>query len=96
LLGGITKSKLFARLDNMLETCRDLTGRTRDIDICETNGPGPGTGRWFALVAEWLDSHGGGRIQGSEPDRTTVRAVAAYDMKTVARLQSIASTYADS
>lgn len=99
LLGGISKSKLFARLDNMLETCRDLTGRdSPDIDICETNSPRPRhRAEWFALVAEWLNSHGGGRIQGFwNPTGQQSGPWLPDDTKTVSALQSIASTYADS
>jgi hypothetical protein len=63
--GGISREKLFARLDDMLATCRELSGRhAPEIDICETNCPRRAyRADWFALVAEWLSGRGGGRLQ---------------------------------
>ncbi|HKR70543.1 MAG TPA: hypothetical protein VJT16_17015 [Streptosporangiaceae bacterium] len=95
--GGLNKSKLFARLDDMLDTCRDLTGRdSPDIDICETNSPRQGhRAEWFELVAEWLDSHGGGRLQGFwKPDGPLSGPWLPNDGKTISALASIATTYA--
>jgi hypothetical protein len=59
--GRISKRKLFARLDDMLDTCRELTGEdSPEIDICETNSPRPKhRAEWFTLLAEWLASNGG-------------------------------------
>ena len=42
--GGISRAKLFARLDDMRATCRELTGQdTPEIDICENQLPAPGS-----------------------------------------------------
>jgi hypothetical protein len=63
--GGISDSKLFARLDDMRETCRELSGQdSPEIDICETNSPRPGhRGEWLTMLAEWLHGNGGERLQ---------------------------------
>jgi hypothetical protein len=63
--GGLSRQKLFARLDDMLEACRELSGRDApEIDICETNSPRQGyRGEWFTLLAEWLQANGGQRLQ---------------------------------
>jgi hypothetical protein len=63
--GGISRSKLFARLDDMLATCRSLSGRDApEIDLCETNCPRPEhRAEWFTLLAEWLEGNGGHRLQ---------------------------------
>jgi len=65
LTGGISQAKLFARLDDMLDTCRELSGRDApEIDICETNSPRrQHRAEWFGLLAEWLDGNGGERLQ---------------------------------
>jgi hypothetical protein len=59
--GGISKSKLFARLDDMLGTCRALSGTDApEIDICETNSPRRQyRADWFTLLAEWMSDNGG-------------------------------------
>src|SRR5260370_41165225 len=63
--GRISKAKLFARLDDRLDPCRELAGQdSPEIDICETNSPRPAhRADWFALLAEWLDSNGGRCLQ---------------------------------
>jgi hypothetical protein len=96
--GGLNKSKLFARLDDMLETCRDLTGRdSPDIDICETNSPRQRhRAEWFEMIAEWLNGHGGGRLQGFwNPTGPLSGPWLPDDTKTIGALQSIASNYAE-
>jgi hypothetical protein len=64
-LGGISKTKLFDRLDDMLATCRELSGRdSPEIDICETNSPRPHyRAQWFELLAEWMAANGGRCIE---------------------------------
>lgn len=97
--GGLSKPKLFARLDDMLETCRGLTGLDLpDIDICETNSPRlRHRAQWFALIAEWLDSHGGGRLQGFwNPSGKLSGPWLPDDTQTISALESIARTYAES
>jgi hypothetical protein len=63
--GRISRTKLFGRLDDMLQTCRELTGRdVPEIDICETNSPRrEHRPAWFTLLAEWLSGNGGERLQ---------------------------------
>jgi hypothetical protein len=63
--GGLSRRKLFARLDDMRATCRELSGRDApEIDICETNSPRPGhRAEWFTLLAQWLQVSGGERLQ---------------------------------
>jgi hypothetical protein len=63
--GGLSRRKLFARLDDMRETCRELSGRDDpEIDICETNSPRQShRAEWFTLLAEWLQVNGGERLQ---------------------------------
>jgi hypothetical protein len=63
--GGISKPKLFARLDDMLATSRELAGRDApEIDICETNSPRrEHRAEWFTLLAEWMSANGGGCLQ---------------------------------
>ncbi len=93
--GAISKKKLFGRLDDMLETCRELTGRDApDIDICETNSPRPGhRAEWFALLAEWLDRNGGGRLQTFwNPSGPSSGPWLADDAKVIGALRSISST----
>jgi hypothetical protein len=65
LTGKISQSKLFDRLDDMLGTCREMSGRDApEIDICETNEPRrEHRAEWFSLLAEWLDGNGGSRLQ---------------------------------
>ncbi len=97
LSGRISKPRLFARLDDMLETCRELTGRDApEIDVCETNSPRPRhRAEWFALLAEWLDSHGGERLQGFwNPSGSLSGPWLPDDTQTVQALRSIASSYA--
>ncbi len=64
LLGKLSRDKLFARLDDMLRTCRELSGRDNpQIDICETNSPRQGhRAEWYTLLAEWLTANGGERL----------------------------------
>jgi len=89
LTGGISRARLFARLDDVLETCRQHTGRDApEIDICETNSPRPAhRAAWFTLLAEWLDGNGGrclfwnpsGPLSGPwlPDDQQTIRALRA-------------------
>jgi hypothetical protein len=64
LLGKISRDKLFARLDDMLMTSREMSGRDApQIDICETNSPRQGhRAEWYTLLAEWLAANGGERL----------------------------------
>ncbi|HET7016252.1 MAG TPA: hypothetical protein VFI65_20185 [Streptosporangiaceae bacterium] len=63
--GGISKSKLFTRLDDMLDTCRQLSASdSPEIAICETNSPRPRyRAQWFTLLAEWMSANGGGYLE---------------------------------
>jgi len=94
--GGISRPKLFARLDDMLDTCRELTGRDSPaIDICETNSPRPRyRADWFALLAEWLSGNGGGCLQTFwNPSGSLSGPWLPDDQKTISMLRSISSTY---
>jgi hypothetical protein len=93
--GEISRTKLFARLDDMLDTCRELTGRdSPEIDICETNSPRPGyRADWFALLAEWLYSNGGRCLQTFwNPSGPLSGPWLPDDQKTIRMLRSISST----
>ena len=94
--GGISRAKLFARLDDMLATCRDLSGQEApQIDICETNCPRPQyRADWFALLAEWLDGHNGHRLQIFwNPGGPSSGPWLPDDEPTIAALRSISRTY---
>jgi hypothetical protein len=60
--GDISPAKVFARLDDMMETSRELSGRSApEINICEANSPRPQyRGAWFGLLAQWMSANGGG------------------------------------
>lgn len=91
--GPISAARLFARLDDMLSTCQELTGRDDpDIDICETNCPRPAyRADWFALVAQWLSGRGGGRLQTFwNPAGPLSGPWRPEDGKTIRALRSIA------
>jgi hypothetical protein len=93
--GGISRSKLFARLDDMLDTCRELTGRgSPEIDICETNCPRrEHRADWFALLAEWLSGNGGRCLQTFwNPAGDLSGPWLPDDQKTIDLLRSISST----
>ena len=95
--GGISKKKLFDRLDDMLQTCRELTGRDApEIDICETNDPRVGhRGEWFTLLAEWLAGNGGERLLTFwNPSGSLSGPWLPDDEETIGALRSLASTYA--
>lgn len=90
--GGISRSKLFARLDDMLHTCRELTGKDApEIDICETNSPRPAhRADWFGLLAEWLSGNGGRCLQTFwNPSGSLSGPWLSDDLKTIGRLRSI-------
>jgi hypothetical protein len=94
--GGISRAKLFARLGDMLDTCRELSGRDApEIDICETNCPRPEyRADWFTLLAEWLDGHGGHRLQIFwNPSGPLSGPWLPDDEQTIAALRSISRTY---
>jgi hypothetical protein len=94
----ISRTKLFARLDDMLDTCRELAGvQSPEIDICETNSPRRGHRQeWFALLAEWLDGNGGGRLQTFwNPSGPLSGPWLPDDLKTICALRAIASTHAE-
>jgi hypothetical protein len=91
---GISKTKLFARLDNMLGTCRQLSGRDApDIDICETNSPRPRfRADWFALLGEWMTANGGGCLETFwNPTGPLSGPWLPDDSKTIEALRSIAA-----
>jgi hypothetical protein len=62
--GGLSKAKLFARMDDMKNTAREMSGRDDiEIDVCETNSPRVRhRAEWFSLLAEWMHENGGERI----------------------------------
>lgn len=94
--GGISRTKLFTRLDDMLDTCRDLSGRDwPEIDICETNSPRPAyRPDWFALLAEWLDANGGRCLQTFwNPSGSLSGPWLPDDLPTIRMLRSISNTY---
>jgi hypothetical protein len=96
--GGISKSKLFGRLDDMLDTCRALSGRDApEIDICETNSPRPGhRAEWFELLAEWLHDNGGRCLQTFwNPSGSLSGPWLPDDEATIDALRSLSRTYAD-
>lgn len=96
--GGLSKAKLFARLDDMLDTCRALSGRDRpEIDICETNSPRPEhRAEWFSLLAEWMAANGGERLQSFwNPAGSLSGPWRPEDAATIAALRTIARDYAD-
>jgi hypothetical protein len=95
--GGLSKSKLFGRLDDMLDTCRGLAGRDDpEIDICETNSPRAGhRAEWFDLLAQWLAANGGRCLQTFwNPSGELSGPWRPDDEQTIAALRSIATTYA--
>lgn len=92
---GISRAKLFARLDNMLGTCRQLSGRDApDIDICETNSPRPRfRADWFTLLSEWMTAHGGGYLETFwNPTGPLSGPWLPDDAKTIEALRAIAAT----
>jgi hypothetical protein len=94
--GGISRKKLFERLEDMRQTCRELTGRDApEIDICETNDPRAAyRGEWFTLLAEWLAGNGGGRLQTFwNPSGSASGPWLPDDEETIGALRSLASTY---
>jgi hypothetical protein len=96
--GGISRTKLFARLDDMLGTCRELTGRdSPEIDICETNSPRPRhRADWFALLAEWLYRNGGRCLQTFwNPSGSLSGPWLPDDQETIRMLRSISRTYGE-
>jgi hypothetical protein len=96
LTGGISKKKLFSRLDDMLDTCRELSGRDDpEIDVCETNSPRPDhRADWFELLAEWLHDNGGRCLQTFwNPSGSLSGPWLPDDEKTIGLLRSIARTY---
>jgi hypothetical protein len=96
--GGISRNKLFARLDDMLETCRELSGiESPEIDICETNSPRPQhRAEWFTLLAEWLSGNGGRRLQTFwNPSGPLSGPWLPDDSRSIRAMQSIPSTYGD-
>jgi hypothetical protein len=93
--GGLSRDKLFARLDDMIETCRELSGRhAPEIDICETNSPRQGyRAEWFTLLAEWLNANGGERLQTFwNPSGSLSGPWLPDDQATISALREIAET----
>jgi hypothetical protein len=96
LTGGISPDKLYARLDDMLDTCRALAGRDDpEIDICETNSPRPRhRAEWFRLLAGWLHGRGGGTLLTFwNPSGPLSGPWVADDDATIGALRSIAADY---
>lgn len=92
----ISEAKLFARLDDMLDTCRELTGHDApEIDICETNSPRSAhRADWFALLARWLHGHGGHRLQTFwNPSGPLSGPWLPDDVQTISALRSISREY---
>jgi hypothetical protein len=92
----ISRTKLFGRLDDMLSTCRELSADdSPEIDICETNSPRPQhRAEWFTLLAEWLSSNGGRRLQAFwNPSGPLSGPWLPDDLRTIRALQSISSSY---
>ncbi|MDA8320383.1 MAG: hypothetical protein M0030_11330 [Actinomycetota bacterium] len=93
--GGISRSKLFARLDDMRRTCQELSGRDLpEIDICETNSPRPAhRPEWLALLAEWLADNGGSRLQMFfNPSGPLSGPWLPDDQRTIEQLRSLCGT----
>jgi hypothetical protein len=94
----ISKAKLFARLDDMLDTCRMLSGSdSPEIDICETNSPRlPHRADWFALLAQWLHDHGGRCLQTFwNPTGPLSGSWLPDDAQTIEALRSISREYGE-
>jgi hypothetical protein len=95
--GGVSRSKLLARLDDMLDTCRQLSGRdSPDIDICETNSPRPRyRAEWFTLLAQWMSDHGGGYLETFwNPNGPLSGPWLPDDARTIEALRTIAANLA--
>ncbi|MGI9007803.1 MAG: hypothetical protein ACR2FU_16660 [Streptosporangiaceae bacterium] len=93
--GGVSKARLFERLDDMLGTCRELSGRDApEIDICETNSPRPEhRAEWFTLLAEWMSANGAERLQTFwNPSGSLSGPWRPDDQKTIDALRAIAGT----
>jgi hypothetical protein len=93
----ISREKLFARLDDMLDTCRELAGvQSPEIDICETNSPRRRHRQeWFALLAEWLEGNGGGRLQTFwNPSGSLSGPWLPDDLETTGALRTISTAHA--
>jgi hypothetical protein len=91
---GISKSKLFARLEDMLDTGRQLSGRDApEIAICETNSPrAEHRAEWFTLLAEWMANNGGGCLETFwNPSGPLSGPWLADDERTIEALRSIAA-----
>lgn len=98
LTGGLSKRKLFDRLDDMLDTCRDLSERDApEIDICETNSPRRGhRAEWFELLAEWLADNGGRCLQSFwNPSGSLSGPWLPEDDKTISALRSLSAAYGE-
>ena len=92
--GRISQSKLFERLDDMLATCRELSGQDApEIDICETNSPRPEhRAEWFTLLAEWMSANGGRCLQTFwNPSGSLSGPWLPDDQQTIDALRSIAA-----
>ena len=96
--GGISREKLFARLDDMRDTCRELTGRDApEIDICETNSPRvKHRAEWFEMLFEWMADNGGERIQTFfNPTGPLSGPWLPDDEVTISALRSLTARYAE-
>jgi hypothetical protein len=94
--GTVSSAKLFARLNDMLDTCRELSGIDSPvIDICETNSPRQAyRADWFALVAQWLNGNGGGCLQTFwNPSGGLSGPWLPDDVQTIGALRSISHEY---
>jgi hypothetical protein len=96
--GGLSRDKLFARLDDMRDTCRALTGRDApEIDICETNTPRiKHRAEWLELLFEWMSQNGGERIQTFfNPTGPLSGPWLPEDQNTISALRTLTARYAE-
>ena len=96
--GGLSRDKLFARLDDMRNTCRELTGRDApEIDICETNTPRvKHRAEWLELLFEWMSQNGGERIQTFfNPTGPLSGPWLPDDQNTINALRTLTARYAE-
>jgi hypothetical protein len=95
--GRISRKHLFARMDDMLNTARERSGRDNPvIDICETNSPRRAhRGEWFELLFEWLADHNGRCLHTFwNPSGSLSGPWLPDDRATIEKLRSLTAAYA--